>query len=779
MNRLTSTCLSLLAGCLLAACSEDGPPAEAELTTNDIAEYQATIRWTSFGVPHVQADDWKGLGYGFAYATARDAVCVIARDLVMVSGNQSRHFGAQNGNLESDIFHNAILTETEIAGFAANQSAQSADFTSGYVAGYNRYLEDHQGALPASCAEEPWVRLMTDEDIARLTIGVGIRYGLGRLQREMAAAAPPVGGIGENAMQGAAAFVTDFSRPVGYGSNAVAIGRDLTASGRGLLFGNPHYPWHGSSRFHLIHTTIPGQLDVMGVSLLTTSRVSIGFNRDIAWSHTVSTALRSTFYELSLHPDDPMQYRFDDEYLPIQQVRVPVTIRDGNGKVATAEHSVYFTHHGPIVESESLPWSHEKAYAVRDVNLNNRQSALTYDALNKATSVAEVEAAISHQGVSWTNTIAADRQGNAFYADISVTPNVDAALLERCRVTVPAVPSPVVILNGASADCEWREDDRSSVPGALPAEEMPRLVRTDYVANSNDSYWLSNPHAPLTGYSPIIGEEGTARSLRTRAGLNFIAEASARGKIGPDDMQAMLGSHRNFGAELLLDDVLSICSDDLEPVQVDDRAVDVKPVCTVLAGWDRRMTVDSRGGHVWREFMRTARNIDGVFSVPFDADNPVNTPRGINVANAEVKSALLESMAGAQVQLEEAGIALDARLGDIQFAERNGERIPVPGGEGWAGMWSMIIAELEPQAGYTPVLHGNSYMQVISWDKDGNLDPRAIVTYSQSPEADSPHYSDMTRLYAEGRWLRLPFSDAEIAADPNLETLNLSSRSTL
>jgi len=41
-----------------------------------------------------------------------------------------------------------------------------------------------------------------------------------------------------------------------------------------------------------------------------------------------------------------------------------------------------------------------------------------------------------------------------------------------------------------------------------------------------------------------------------------------------------------------------------------------------------------------------------------------------------------------------AGIALDARWGDVQIAERNGERIAIPGGQGWAGMFGMIMADL-------------------------------------------------------------------------------------
>jgi acyl-homoserine-lactone acylase len=453
-------------------------------------------------------------------------------------------------------------------------------------------------------------------------------------------------------------FSTDFSRPTGFGSNAVALGKAVTRSGRGILFGNPHYPWHGSSRFHLIHTTIPGEVDVMGVSLYTTSRVSIGFNRDIAWSHTVSTALRSTFYELTLHPEDPLQYRYGEGYRRIEEVTVPVTIMDESGTAVNTSQQVFLTHYGPIVESESLPWSHERAFAVRDANLANDRAAETYDALNKARSVADVEAALGQQGVAWTNTIAADRHGGAFYADISVTPNVDGELLDRCRQEVEGVPARIVVLDGSDPDCEWRTDDRSAINGVLPPEAMPRLHRDDYVANSNDSYWLSNPEVPLEGYSPIIGNERSTRTLRTRAGLHFIREALAEGKIGPDEMQEMLYSHRNYGAELLLDDVLALCAPENVSVPIDDRTVDIRRSCEVLANWDRRNTIDSRGGHVWREFWRTAQNIEGLYDISFDVAAPVDTPRGLATANPDVAGALLQALAQAQVTLADAGIAL-------------------------------------------------------------------------------------------------------------------------
>jgi acyl-homoserine-lactone acylase len=731
------------------------------------SQFDTEIRWTSYGIPHVKANDWGSLGYGFAYATAEDAVCVIARDIVMVNGELSKYLGPENGNLESDVFHRSILTPEKLDSYSGAQSEKSDAFLAGYVAGYNRYLRDNSTRLPASCKGEPWVREITEEDIVRLTVGVGIRYGLGSFQESMVNAAPP----GERV----ASLGPGFHLPIAIGSNAVALGSAATDSGRGILFGNPHYPWRGSSRFHLIHTTIPNEVDVMGVSLATTARVAIGFNRDVAWSHTVSTALRFTLYRLELDPADPMQYRYGDELRAIEPVSVQVDVLGDDGELSQQERTIYNTHYGPILVSDSLPWTEEVAYALRDANLDNDRSAATYDALNRATSIDEVEAAISQQGVAWTNTIAADRHGTAFYADISVTPNVDKELLERCRVEVSELPPFVVVLDGADPSCEWKIDSRSAIPGALPAEEMPRLRRSDYVTNSNDSYWLSNPHEPLEGYSPIIGPERTARSLRTRAGLVFVEEQLADGgKFTPDEVQAMLYSHRNFGAELLLDDVLSLCDRTREPLTLEGESVDIARACDVLAGWDRRQANGSRGAQVWTEFWRVAQSTEDLYAVPFDPDDPVATPRGIATDNPKVASAIRTALARAQKNLGDAGILLDAEWGEIQYAERNGDRIPIPGGQGWAGMFSMIVADLHKDKGYTPIVAGNSYIQVISWDAEGDLDPRGILTYSQSQEPESPHYADQTRLYSSGEWVRFPFTEEEISADPNLRTLHLT-----
>ena len=79
--------------------------------------------------------------------------------------------------------------------------------------------------------------------------------------------------------------------------DATAVGSEHTTTGRGMLLGNPHFPWRGRYRFTQQHLTIPGRYDVAGASLIGSPVVNIGFNDRVAWSHTVSTAYRFTPYE--------------------------------------------------------------------------------------------------------------------------------------------------------------------------------------------------------------------------------------------------------------------------------------------------------------------------------------------------------------------------------------------------------------------------------------------------------------------------------------------------
>ena len=729
----------------LVACAPDESVSndDASALSNAMKE-TVDVRWTEHGIPHITAQTWEGLGFGFAHSVAQNGVCVLAKELIAVNGELSKYFGAENGNVNSDAFHRALLNDAKIDQYLGASSDDSNAMDSGYARGYNRYIDTHADQLPASCAGAEWIKPIDERDLARLAIGVGIRYGLGRVTDQIATAAP------NQAI--AALKPIDLTLDVEkIGSNAYAFGSDLTDTGRGILLGNPHYPWQGPSRFHMAHLTLPGEIDFMGVGLIATPRLAIGFNDTIAWSHTVSTALRFTFFRLDLVPGNAMAYLVGDEERAIEAIEVAVETDAG-----IENRTVYLTHLGPVVAGPNTPWNDQHVYVMRDVNYENYRTGDQYAAMQRSTDVTQLRQALAdHQGAAFVNTIAADKAGGALYADMSAIPNVSVELIARCAVDQSA-GARITTLNGSDPSCDWQVDASAAAPGLMPPSQQPSLITTTYAGNSNDSYWLSNPAMRLEGYSPIIGDENAQRTLRTRSGLKFIEEVLEAGdKFDQATVENLLFSHRHYGAELFLDEVLEVCSDDATLAEA----------CAVLAYWDRQQTTESRGAHIFSEFFSETKQLAAYYAVPFDNSDPVHTPRGLTTSDTATREAILAALHVAVDRITEAGIALDAKWGDVQFEMSNGEKIGIPGGNGRAGMFSVISARFNADnGGYTPIVAGNSYIQSVTWNEDGSPNARAILTYSQSPEPDSPFYADQTKIYSQSEWIEMPFTDEQIAA---------------
>ena len=157
-----------------------------------------------------------------------------------------------------------------------------------------------------------------------------------------------------------------------------------------------------------------------------------------------------------------------------------------------------------------------------------------------------------------------------------------------------------------------------------------------------------------------------------------------------------------------------------------------------------------------------------LWAVRFDPAFPVDTPRGLNPGQS---AAILDALQAAVEELAQRRIPLDAPLGDFQVAPRGTERIGIHGGPSAAGVLNAVNAAPAPE-GIVPY-HGASYVQVVSFDKHGPV-ADTLLAYSQSANPESPHFADGTRAYSQRRWLRFPYSDAEIAAQRAAAPLRIS-----
>ncbi|MDG5805600.1 penicillin acylase family protein [Streptomyces ossamyceticus] len=760
----------------------------------------AVIRYTEYGIPHIVAEDYADLGFGTGWAQAADQVCVLADGFVTVRGERSRHFGPDTSpdfslssatrNLTSDLYFRGVRDTGSVRRLLerpapVGPSREVKELMRGWAAGYNAWLRKNRITDPA-CRGAAWVRPVTTLDVFSRAYALAVLGGEGRFVDAIATAQPPAPGAAPKAAapdaKAAARAASELfsTGDADMGSNAVAFRGDTTANGRGLLLGNPHYPWAGGRRFWQAHQTIPGELNVSGGSLLGSPITQIGFNAKVAWSHTVATGTPMNLHQLTLDPADPTTYLVDGEAERMTQRSVTVAVKDGEPVTRTQ----WWTRYGPVVTSLgsdlSLPWTAGTAYALSDPNTTNLRFADTSLGFAKARGTDDVLKALGrHQGLPWVNTVAADSAGHTLFTQSQVLPRITDELAARCstplgRATYPAAG--VAVLDGARGDCAPGSDPDAVQPGVFGPARMPTLKDAPYAENSNDSAWLANADRPLTGYERVFGNIGTQRSMRTRGAVEDVAAMAVKGGLTVRDLQKQQFANRVPAADLAAGDAARACAalPGGTATGSDGTAVDVSGACRVLAAWDRTMDTGSRGAllydRFWRKLTRTVPNAQ-LWKVPFSAADPVRTPNTLNTAAPGFATALADTV----TELRAAGIALDAKLGDHQFVVRGDRRIPVHGGTESLGVWNKIEAPWNAAVGgYAEVSSGSSHIQAVGWDGSRCPVARTLLTYGQSSNPNSPYYSDQTRLFSAEKWVTSRFCEKDIRSSPKLKVVRVS-----
>ncbi|MEU1823308.1 penicillin acylase family protein [Streptomyces abikoensis] len=795
---LAAASASLPGGAAAAAPERTGHPSGGGLS--------AVVRYTEYGIPHIVGKDYANVGFGSGWAQAADQVCELATGFVTLRGERSRFFGPEGrtdrslsdagDNLSSDLFFQGINDARTVEKLLdrpapAGPSHQAKELMRGWAAGYNAWLRQNRVDDPA-CKGAEWVRPVSALDVARRGYAITILGGQGAAADGITSAEPPSGPGTPHPKTAAPADPARAARELfsrrdaAMGSNAVAFSGATTSGGRGLLLGNPHYPWAGNRRFWQSQLTIPGELDVSGGSLLGLPMISIGHNAHMAWSHTVATGVPLNLYELKTAPSDPYAYLVDGKPEKLTKREVTVSVRGKDGRLSRVSRTQWWTRYGPVVSGLGrelpTPWTNTSLFALADPNAANLRFTDTSLGLSKARGVRGVQDALRRtQGLPWVNTVAADSAGHSLYTQSQVLPRVTDELAGRCstpmgRQTFQA--SGLAILDGSRGDCVPGSDADALQPGVFGPSAMPTLVDAPYAENSNDSPWLANADRPLTGYPRIFGDTATERSYRTRGAVEDVAAMARRGELTVDDLQKLQFSDRAPAGGLAAADAAKACAalPGGRATGSDGKAVDVSAACDVLARWDRTTRTGSKGAllfdRFWRKFTDAVPD-ERRWRVPFSPASPVTTPNTLDTT----ADGFARSLADAVAELRTAGIPLDAPLGEHQFVIRGGKRIPIPGGSNRLGVWNVIEARWDgAHGGYTDVGMGSSYIQAVGWDGSGCPVARTLLTYSQSSNTSSPHFSDQTELFSQGRMVKGRFCEKDILASPGLKVVRVSER---
>ena len=784
--------------------------------------YEAEITWTTHGVPHIVADDHGGLGFGQGWACARDHFASIVDHVVKVRSERARHLGRGEGDrhLHSDLGYLALDVRGRAERAAARQPAELVALVEGYAAGVNAWYAEHgREALPAWCRDATWIGPVEPLDLFGIYVDLAIIASGRNLVDYIGSATPP----GDTHHEGPPPPPPEpLTADPGLASNGWALGGRATATGRGLVMANPHFPWWGEGRFWECHLRIPGSLDVYGASLVGVPLVQIGFNHHVAWTHTFSRGHRFTVYKLDLVDGAPTRYRYGDEERELERRTHAVEVLGDDGEVTTFTRDLWTSHYGPMLNLPLVGWGETTGFTYRDANLDNDRFLGQVLAMDTADSMDAFQDAVAeHQGLPWVNTMVADATGRCWYVDASSTPMLsdDAQqsferALDEDLFTAMLFELRVALLDGSDPAFEWVTDPTAVEPGLTPYAQLPQLERDDHVFNANDPYWLPHATEQLPRHQTLCGLFHRPVSPRTRMNARLLAGAGPPTPTGPggtwtrdDALDAVLGNH-SLLAELVLDEVVARLrafesgAEDTT-IELDGEATSIAGAADLLDAWDGRYELDSVGAVLFREFLASftpaeLHDAGTLFATGFDPAEPLATPAGLAPAPPDgAPDPVVLAIARALRTLATAGIAPDAALGAVQYAARGGRRVPIHGGFESEGVANIIApigtlarADLEPapamppaipgrtertgihEGGY-PATYGVSFLMSVAFTDDGP-DAVGLLVYGQSGDPDSPRHTDQLDDFAAKRLRPLRFTDEAIAADPTRTSRTVS-----
>src|SRR5690606_17918555 len=111
-----------------------------------------------------------------------------------------------------------------------------------------------------------------------------------------------------------------------------------------------------------------------------------------------------------LDPDNPLRYRYGNEYRDLSSQQLVVDVRLPDGSLHQIERTFYRSHYGPMLDlsplAEGLGWTPQSAISYRDANAGNYRMLQQWLAIGKAHNSSELfDALAQHQGIPWVNTL--------------------------------------------------------------------------------------------------------------------------------------------------------------------------------------------------------------------------------------------------------------------------------------------------------------------------------------------------------------------------------------
>ena len=653
-----------------------------------------TIARDQWGVPHIFAPTDAEVAYGLAWANAEDDFASVQEHILASKGRLAEVKG-KDGAVMDVLMH--LIGIRELVDTAYHENTYSPEFEK-VLDGYLQGVNDFAAKNPKEVALKGTFPITKKDMIGAYVLGFSIFCGL---DREIT-----------RVFNGQ---IKDDEEQLAYGSNALAIAPSKTKDGQTYLAINSHQPLEGPFSWYEAHLCSDEGWNILGGTIPGFSSIGHGVNENLGWAHTVNYPDFIDVYKLEMHPQNPLEYKFDNEWKKLQVRPMKLKVKVGPLKIGK-KLEFYWSAYGATLKKD------DAYYAIRFPANMSIKAPEQHFQMNKAKNYEEFYAALSQLNLPSFNIVYADKTGNILYLNNGKIPYRSTAYNWR------------LVLPGNTSKTLWE-------PDYYPIQELPQVFnpQSGYVFNTNNTPFNStgstdNPDA--TQYPSNMGHIRFDNNRSNRL-QQLISEYD---KLSYEDFKKIkyditYPKPMYFYFAENIEEVF-----ELAPTQYPQ----VREALTMIQNWNRTNHIESKEATVFLLFLKKMYEI-------------IKTENRIKPGNKLTKTEMIKALSQAQEHLLKYFGSLQVPLGDLQRHQRGKVDLAMPGAfDVLAAMYATPLKK-----GKFKTSQGESYILLVRFSQEGPM-LESINAYGASNHKKDPHYTDQMQLYADKKLKKMSLNKEEI-----------------
>ena len=692
-------------------------PSAVELSVN-ARDYSVEIIRDEWGVPHIFGVRDADTSFGLAYAHAEDDYATIQETIAATRGVLASYRGRSAASTDYIVSLLNVWNTLE-SRYQQDVPQDVKAIAQAYAAGLNLYAAHY----PA----QTWQGLapFTAQDVvAGFMFKTPFFYGLDEVLLELFDA-PPQSQVNLAASGSTQAWTATNKTHNELGSNAMAVTAARSGDNTTRLLINSHQPMTGAVAWYEAHLVSEQGLDITGGLFPGTPVILHGFNRHFAWANTVNHIDLADVYLLQRNPDNPMQYRLDQQWVDFEQSDITIMVRLLGPFALPVKRRVLRSRHGPVIESN------DKSYALRYAGMGEIRQLEQYYRLNHTQSVDDFLSIMQMNALPSINYVVADSQDNIAFLHNAQYPQRQAGWDWREH------------LPGNRSELIWQNYQ----PFAL----IPKLINpaSGLLFNANNTPFSATDGSDNLTPQQFPKSMGLA-SNQTNRSQRFIELNNGANPLNRDAILA-----QKFDVQY------SPKSEYMQTLQmffaIDEP--DLKQAVAQLKKWNG--AADIHNPHAALAILALRQVI------------------GSKIPDDQSLATLTKALRTARDELLTRFGRLNPEWGAVNRLVRGEVNLPLDGGPDLLRAIYSIGLDDDEIAYAT---HGDTWMALVAWQHHANTEqPELNVDVlhqfgSATLDKGSPHYADQAPLFANHQWRKARIDRADIRANasriysPNLLT---------